>query len=300
MASENAIHQAMLAAIPHLRAFAVALTGNLERADDLVQSALMRGLENLDKFQPGTSMQAWLFTIMRNHYYTELRKHRREVEDPDGAMAQQVAVMPEQGSRLDFTDMQAALARLSPEQREALLLVSAEGVSYEEAAQICGRNIGTIKSRVNRARTRTRLAELLALDAEEELGPDRLVKATLFLHTPWEGRQCTRQARGSDHLFGHALVGDLAGGGGAGFDCGNGRSVLHRRVEALLSLLGKLPLRCEPVVLGIAGAALTLPDLVSPLSDLLILAGGDGCGRQCVRHDRLPMPGLPDQCTVKN
>jgi RNA polymerase sigma factor (sigma-70 family) len=292
MASENAIHQAMLAAIPHLRAFAISLTGNLERADDLVQSALMRGLENLDKFQPGTSMQAWLFTIMRNHYYTELRKHRHEVEDPDGAKAQQVAVMPEQGARLNFTDMQAALARLSPEQREALLLVSAEGVSYEEAAQICGTNIGTIKSRVNRARTR--LAELLALDAEEDLGPDPLVKAALFLHTPWEGRQCTRQARGFDQLLGPALVRDLTGGGGAGFDCGNGRSVLHRRVGALLSLLGKLPLRPEPVVLGIAGAALTLPDLVSLLPDLLIRAGGDGCGRQCVRHDRLHWPRSPD------
>jgi RNA polymerase sigma-70 factor (ECF subfamily) len=127
-------------------------------------------------------MQAWLFTILRNHYYTEFRKRRREVEDPDGAMAQQVAVMPEQGSRLDFRDMQVALAKLSVEQREALLLVSAEGVSYEEAAQICGTNIGTIKSRVNRARTR--LTELLALEAEEDLGPDRLVKAALFLHTP--------------------------------------------------------------------------------------------------------------------
>ena len=127
-------------------------------------------------------MQAWLFTILRNHFYTELRKHGREVEDPDGAMAQQVSVMPEKGSRLDFTDMQAALAKLSAEQREALLLVSAEGVSYEEAAHICGTNIGTIKSRVNRARTR--LAELLAFDAGEDLGPDRLVKAALFLHTP--------------------------------------------------------------------------------------------------------------------
>jgi len=125
-------------------------------------------------------MQAWLFTILRNYYYTELRKRRREVEDPDGTMAQQVAVMPEQGARLDFNDMQAALGKLSVEQREALLLVAAEGVSYEEAAQICGVNIGTIKSRVNRARTR--LAELLSLDADEALGPDRLVKAALLTH----------------------------------------------------------------------------------------------------------------------
>jgi len=89
--------------------------------------------------------------------------------------------MPEQGARLDFTDMQAALAQLSAEQREALLLVAAEGVSYEEAAQICGTNLGTIKSRINRARTR--LAELLTLDAQEDFGPDRLVKAALFVHS---------------------------------------------------------------------------------------------------------------------
>jgi RNA polymerase sigma-70 factor (ECF subfamily) len=181
MAGEPSVRQAMLTAIPHLRAFAISLTGNVDQADDLVQTALMRGLENLDKFQPGTSMQAWLFTILRNHFYTELRKRRREVEDPDGAMAQRIAVMPAQCARLDFSDMQSALAKLNVEQREALLLVTAEGVSYEEAAQICGTSIGSIKSRVNRARTR--LAELLALDPEEDLGPDRLVRAALFMHS---------------------------------------------------------------------------------------------------------------------
>jgi len=172
----------MLAAIPHLRAFAISLSGNIERADDLVQVALLRGLENLDKFQPGTSMQAWLFTILRNQFHTDYRRRRREVEDPDGVMAQQLAVMPEQGSRLDFRDLQVALTKLSVEQREALLLVSAEGVSYEEAAQICEVSIGTIKSRVSRARSR--LAELLALDGSEDLGPDRLVRAALFRHAP--------------------------------------------------------------------------------------------------------------------
>ena len=147
-----------------------------------MQAALLRGLENLDKFQPGTSMQAWLFTILRNQFYTDVRRRRREVDDPEGALAGKLAIMPEQGARLDFADLQAALAKLSPEQREALLLVGAEGVSYEEAAQICGTNIGTIKSRINRARTR--LAEILELDDEEDLGPDRLVKAALFMHTP--------------------------------------------------------------------------------------------------------------------
>jgi len=126
----------MLDAIPHLRAFAISLTGNITYADDLLQTALLRGLEHLDKFQPGTSMQAWLFTILRNQFYTQVRRRRREVEDPDGIMAGNLAVMPGQGAHLEFTDMQAALAQLSVEQREALLLVGAEGVSYEEAAQI--------------------------------------------------------------------------------------------------------------------------------------------------------------------
>jgi RNA polymerase sigma-70 factor (ECF subfamily) len=91
-----------------------------------------------------------------------------------------LAVMPEQGARLDFTDMQAALAQLSVDQREALLLVGAEGLSYEEAARICGTNLGTIKSRINRARVR--LAELLDLGPDEDFGPDRLVRASLFIH----------------------------------------------------------------------------------------------------------------------
>jgi RNA polymerase sigma-70 factor, ECF subfamily len=180
MIIERPQHQAMLDAIPHLRAFAISLTGNVTYADDLVQAALLRGLENLDKFQPGTSMQAWLFTILRNHFYTELRQRRREVADPDGTFAGMLAVLPEQDVHLDVDDMLAALARLNVEQREALLLVGAEGVSYEEAARICGTTLGTIKSRVSRARAR--LAELLDHTAEEDLGPDRLVRASLFLH----------------------------------------------------------------------------------------------------------------------
>jgi len=180
MGIDAPMRQAMLDAVPHLRAFAISLSGDITYADDLVQTALMRGLEHIDKFQPGTSMQAWLFTILRNQFYTETRRRRREVPDPEGVLAGNLAVLPEQGARLDLNDMQVALARLSVEQREALLLVGAEGVSYEEAARICDTNIGTIKSRVNRARTR--LAELLELEPEEDLGPDRLVRATLVLH----------------------------------------------------------------------------------------------------------------------
>ncbi|WP_201837725.1 sigma-70 family RNA polymerase sigma factor [Microvirga zambiensis] len=182
MATEDDIRQEMLVTIPHLRAFAISLSGSVEKADDLVQGALLRGLENLDKFLPGSNMQAWLLTILRNLFHTQYRKRKREVEDPDGVMAGKLAVMPEQGSHLDFKDMQSALAKISLEQREALLLVAAEGVSYEEAAQICDTNVGTIKSRVNRARTR--LAELLKVGGGEDLGPDRLVKAALFLQSP--------------------------------------------------------------------------------------------------------------------
>jgi RNA polymerase sigma-70 factor (ECF subfamily) len=180
MAVELPLRQEMLDATPHLRAFAISLTGNITVADDLVQTTLLRGLENLDKFQPGTSMQAWLFTILRNQFYTDMRRRRREVDDPEGALAGKLAVMPTQGARLDFSDMQAALSQLTFEQREALLLVAAEGLSYEDAAKICGTTLGTIKSRINRARAR--LAQLLDLSLEEDLGPDRLVKASLFMH----------------------------------------------------------------------------------------------------------------------
>ena len=180
MVVETPLKEQMLGAIPHLRAFAISLCGSVDRAADLVQGALLKGLSNLDKFQPGPSMQAWLFTILRNDFLTQARRRKREVEDPEGAWAERVAVLPEQGSRLDFDDMLRALRQLPVDQREALLLVTAEGLTYEDAARICGTNIGTIKSRINRARRH--LAELLKFDARDDFGPDRLVKAALFMH----------------------------------------------------------------------------------------------------------------------
>jgi len=170
---EPSLRDAMLKSTPHLRAFAISLTNNVDRADDLVQETLMRAIANIAKFQPGTNMQAWLFTILRNLFHSEYRKRRREVEDADGKYAATLAVQPEQGAHLDFEDLQRALARLPPDQREAVLLVGASGFSYEQAAEICGCAVGTIKSRVNRARNR--LAELLHFeDVHEELGPDRM------------------------------------------------------------------------------------------------------------------------------
>jgi RNA polymerase sigma-70 factor (ECF subfamily) len=159
----------LLEALPHLRAFAISLCGNVNEADDLVQDTVLRGLSKLDQFEPGTNMQAWLFTILRNIFYTGLRRRRREVEDPDGLIAGRLAVPPEQQGHLDLGDLGTALAKLPAHQREVLLLVGAEGLSYEETARICATHVGTVKSRMNRARAR--LAELLHLCDEDDLAP---------------------------------------------------------------------------------------------------------------------------------
>jgi len=174
---EPELRDAMLAAVPSLRAFAISLTGNFDRADDLVQDTLVRALANIDRFERGTNLNAWLFTILRNLFHSEWRKLKREVEDIDGAYAARLSTIPEQGGRLDLADFRTAMTKLPADQREALLLVGAQGFSYEDAAQICGVAVGTIKSRVNRARAR--LAQLLAVEDAEDLGPDRLTRAAL-------------------------------------------------------------------------------------------------------------------------
>ena len=166
----------ILEAVPHLRAFAISLTGDLDRADDLVQEAIVRGLSHLDSFTPGTNMQAWMFTILRNQFHTGYRKRRREVEDPDGQYAAKLAAAPTQDAYINLKDLGTALLQIPVEQREAVLLV-AGGISYEEAAQICGVAIGTIKSRVNRARHA--LAERLSIADTEDIGVDRVMKAAL-------------------------------------------------------------------------------------------------------------------------
>ena len=155
------VKDAMLGLVPNLRAFAVSLCGNIERADDLVQETLLKAWNNIDDFQEGTNLRAWLFTILRNTYFSERRKRRREVEDADGSYAATLASRPEQYGHMEMQDFRAALKRLPDDQREALILVGAAGFSYEEAAEISGCAVGTIKSRVNRARNR--LGEMLEL-----------------------------------------------------------------------------------------------------------------------------------------
>ncbi len=112
-----------------------------------------------------------------NLFRSEYRKRRREVEDVDGSYAEQLTFSPEQSTRLEINEFREALKLLPPEQREALILVGASGFSYEEAARICGCAVGTIKSRVNRARGR--LAEILSIEDTSDFGPDRETRAVV-------------------------------------------------------------------------------------------------------------------------
>ncbi|MFN3582825.1 sigma-70 family RNA polymerase sigma factor [Phenylobacterium sp.] len=152
--------------IPALRAFAWSLSHNGSDADDLVQDTLIKAWSNRDKFEPGTNLRAWLFTILRNTYYTNVIRRRREVRDETGEYAEGLKSPPTQDWSVAMRALQAALQQLPDEHREALILVGAAGLSYEEAAEICGCALGTIKSRVNRARARL----LKIMDADDATG----------------------------------------------------------------------------------------------------------------------------------
>lgn len=153
--------------IPALRAFALSLTRNGALADDMVQDSLVKAWTKIHLYQQGTNMRAWLFTILRNTYYSNRRKAGREVADVDGVLTDQLSEKPAHDGRLQMADFRVAFAKLNDEQREALTLVGALGFSYEEAAETCGVAVGTIKSRTNRARAR--LSELMDLDEDEAL-----------------------------------------------------------------------------------------------------------------------------------
>jgi RNA polymerase sigma-70 factor (ECF subfamily) len=167
---ESSFKREMLAALPSLRAFAMSLIGRHDRADDLVQDTIMKAWAKQDHFEMGTNMKAWLFTILRNELYSQMRKRGREVQDSDGYFTESLAQHPAQYGSLDLQDFKRALDMLPPDQREAIVLVGASGFSYEEAAEICGCALGTIKSRVNRARQR--LQDILQISGEGEYGPD--------------------------------------------------------------------------------------------------------------------------------
>lgn len=142
----------MLACIPSLRAYARFLTGNGSRAEDLVQDAVVRTLAAAHQFQAGTNLKAWMSTILRHQYCNELRKNRARIQTVSDMGRHEAAVLPNQESSLDFGDFCRACWLLSEDQREALVLIGVGGLSYTEAAEVCNCPVGTIKSRLSRAR----------------------------------------------------------------------------------------------------------------------------------------------------
>jgi RNA polymerase sigma-70 factor (ECF subfamily) len=151
--SDEAFKKQIAAVIPQLRAFGRSLSGSTDRADDLVQEAVLRAWAARDRFQEGTSFKAWTFTILRNLFLSQMRRTRFTAEWDDLAAERVLAAPADQDRHLHVADVQRALNKLPEAQREALVLVGAGGVTYEEAAEICDCPIGTIKSRVARGRT---------------------------------------------------------------------------------------------------------------------------------------------------
>ncbi len=167
-------------AIPKLRAFAISLARDATMADDLVQDTILKAWSNIEKFDPATNLDAWLFTILRNTFYSSLRKTRREVQDSDGVHASGLSVKPAHDSHMAMQEFLKAFDKLSPEHREVLILVGASGFSCEEASEMMGVAIGTVKSRASRARKR--LAELLHLKDGEDMfsGTDGATQAVVM------------------------------------------------------------------------------------------------------------------------
>jgi len=176
MSTASSWRDDVVALIPALRAFAWSLSHNGSDADDLVQDTLIKAWTNREKFEIGTNLRAWLFTILRNTYYTNVLRRRREVRDEDGSYASTLRAAPTQEWSVAMRSLQAALQQLPDEHREALILVGAAGLSYEEAAEICGCALGTIKSRVNRARARL-LKIMDADDANDVMALDNMAMA---------------------------------------------------------------------------------------------------------------------------
>lgn len=152
MKSSNVFLQEVIALSPAMRAFGRSLCADASLTEDLVQETILRAWDNRARFEMGSNLKAWLLTILRNRYYSELRHRQFEVEDPDGKHAAGLAVQPEHEATVEVDALSRALDALRDEQRQALLLVFAGGLSYAQAAAICNCAVGTIKSRIARGR----------------------------------------------------------------------------------------------------------------------------------------------------
>jgi RNA polymerase sigma-70 factor, ECF subfamily len=155
--------------IPYLRAFARTLCGDRDEADDLCQEALVKAWQSSSSFEPGTNLKAWLFMILRNHFYSTRRRAWRQRPWDDSVAAKAPTSFGSQTANLNLQDLSRAMRNLPDEQREALILVGAGGFSCEEASRICGCAVGTIKSRV--ARARKALIGMLEGPDSKPLGP---------------------------------------------------------------------------------------------------------------------------------
>ena len=149
---DNEFKEQLALVIPHLRAFGRSLSGNRDTADDLVQETLLKAWAARKRFQAGTNMRAWTFIILRNLFLSQMRRARFKGEWDDVTAAKILSAPASQDKHVELGDMQRALLQLPQPQREALILVGAGGFAYEEAAEICGCAVGTIKSRVARGR----------------------------------------------------------------------------------------------------------------------------------------------------
>ena len=150
------MRDALLEAVPHLRAFARSLTRNRDQADDLVNDTIVRAIAASNQFTPGTNFRAWVFTILRNLFYNQGRRGSARFSSIDDVFVDEPAELASQEASLEFCDFRRAFWQLPEHHREALILVGASGLNYEDAARICGCQVGTMKSRVSRARTELR------------------------------------------------------------------------------------------------------------------------------------------------
>jgi RNA polymerase sigma factor (sigma-70 family) len=177
---DDAFRAQLIAVIPHLRAFARSLSGNRDTADDLVQDTMVRAWTARASYTQGTNFKAWTFVILRNHFLSQRRRDRFHGDYDADAVEQQMAVAPAQEDSVMLADVQRALMQLPDSQREALILVGAGGFEYEEAAAICGVAVGTIKSRVSRARATLELILAeggIALTGTRQSGPAGTIMA---------------------------------------------------------------------------------------------------------------------------
>ena len=186
MEASPEFHTALLNSMPHLRAFARSLTRNRDRADDLVHDATIRALGAAHQFALGSNFRAWMFTILRNCHYSEIRKREWRNVSFDEAPAEGRATPATQHAALEFCDFRRAFSQLSDSHREVLTLIGASGLSYEEAANVCDCAVGTVKSRVSRAREElTRLLSDDTLVRRIEFAP--IAQAELLQFGPAAG-----------------------------------------------------------------------------------------------------------------